>query len=137
MEKALWNLLRRHLPPGRYSRIESNTSPGIPDVAYTIKGIRGWIELKDAGENKSKIPFKRKGLRPDQINWFRDEIEAGGASKLFILARSNEVIYLIPGIYFEKFNDFTEFELRHNAVLITTSRDLKSMIDSLQKLLRG
>lgn len=137
MEKVLWNLVRKHLPSGRYSRIESNTSPGIPDVSYTINGHRGWIELKDAGDTNAKLPFKRKGLRPDQINWFRDEIKAGGSSKLFILARVNKLIFLVDGLYFEEFNDFTLWDLQNKSRFHTTSHQLGLEKNSLTKILRG
>lgn len=111
MESRLWNWVRKYLPPGRYSRIESNTSPGIPDVSYTIDGFRGWVELKDAQRATAKQPFKRGGLRPDQINWFRDEIAAWGDEGLWILARVGKSIFLVHGTYFENFNEMTQMEL--------------------------
>lgn len=125
-EAGLWNWLRKYLPPGRYSRIESSTSPGIPDVSYTISGIRGWIELKDAQKSTAKQPFKRCGLRPDQINWFRDEITANGCTGLWILARVGKGIYMIHGTFFEEFNGMTQFELEKNASLFTTVNQFRN-----------
>ena len=125
MESGLWNWVRKYLPPGRYSRIESPTSPGIPDVGYTTGGIRGWIELKDAKKATAKQPFKRGGLRPEQINWFREEIEAGGSDPLWILARVGKTIYLVPGIYFAIFNDMTQADLVDCADLMASVYDFR------------
>ena len=79
-EASLWDHLRALMPAGcHYSRIESETSPGFPDVHFTVEGITGTIELKSTKRPNAKYPFSGKdGLRKSQILWIRDELEANG-----------------------------------------------------------
>lgn len=125
-EAALWNWVKKYLPPGRYSRIESSTSPGIPDVSYTIQGARGWIELKDARKPTAKYPFKSGGLRPEQLNWFREELIAKGSNRLYILARVGRRICVIQGGWYSKFNGLTLDELIAYSVFSCTMTQLRS-----------
>lgn len=125
-ESQLWGWVKQYLPPGHYSRIESSTSPGIPDVAYTVEGSRGWIELKDAKSAKATRPFRRGGLRPDQMVWFREEIRASGVTGLFILARVGKTIYLISGSFYDEFNEMTKEELTVASTLLATVSTFRS-----------
>jgi hypothetical protein len=95
-EAALWNWLRARLPrSGHYSRIESETSPGFPDVNYCIGEVEGNIELKCSRYPKARYPFKKGGLRKSQKVWIRQRIRAGG--KVFILAQVGKERFLING----------------------------------------
>jgi hypothetical protein len=106
-EASLWDYLRTVLPvKGHYSRIESDTCPGFPDVHYSIHGYSGTIELKAT----TKAPFRKKGLRKSQIDWIAEEDISGGA--VWIIAQvhdsvlSRDRIFLIDGnTYFEEFNE--------------------------------
>ena len=77
---AFWAYLRKLLPPnGHYSRIESEQAPGFPDVAYTLDGVSGTIELKVAQRPGAKYPFSgANGLRKSQLRWIEEECAAGG-----------------------------------------------------------
>lgn len=79
-EASLWDHLRGLLPTGiHYSRIESETSPGFPDVHFTLEGVTGAIELKSTKRPNAKYPFSGKdGLRKTQLDWIKEELDAGG-----------------------------------------------------------
>lgn len=100
-EASLWDYLRTVLPvKGHYSRIESDTCPGFPDLHYSLYGYSGTIELKAA----TKAPFRKKGLRKSQIDWIAEEDISGGA--VWIIAQVKDDIFLIDGnTYFEEFNE--------------------------------
>lgn len=100
-EASLWDYLRTVLPvKGHYSRIESDTCPGFPDVHYSLHGYSGTIELKVT----TKAPFRRKGLHKSQIDWIAEESISGGA--VWIMAQVAGDIFLVDGnTYFEEFNE--------------------------------
>lgn len=102
-EHSLWVSLRGLLPAGCHaSRIESHdTASGFPDVHYTYQEVSGTLELKEG-----KAPFKKKGLRKDQINWMADECEAGGI--VWIVAQVGKTVYVVFGTYADRFNDLDE-----------------------------
>jgi len=72
-ESALWKHMKKNIGHlGHFSRVESHeTSSGIPDVDYCIRGVEGHIELKFA---RGKIPK----IRGTQVRWFRDRAKQGG-----------------------------------------------------------
>lgn len=113
-ESSLWDYLRKVLPlGGHYSRIESDTCPGFPDVHYTVYGHTGTIELKSG-----KAPFKQRGLRKTQIDWIAEQDIAHGA--IWIIAEVDHddgpIIFLIDGnVYFEEFNSMDIRRLREVA----------------------
>lgn len=113
-EASLWDYLRTVLPAtGHYSRIESATCPGFPDVHYTLLGYSGTIELK-VGDPKFKKPFAKKGLRKSQIDWIEEEDKSNG--KVWIIAQVERFIFLVDGnVYFYHFNSFDLNELKRLA----------------------
>jgi len=129
-ESALWDYLQGVLPlGGHYSRIESNdTSPGIPDVHYCINGIAGFIELK-IGD----APFGDRGLRKSQRDWFEMQVAQGG--RVWILAQVGALCFLIPGKYWEDFNQATLKQLEKIAAYIWT-RPIESPTSALRTILR-
>jgi len=132
-EASLWAWLRERLPEGRYSRIESETSPGFPDVDYTISGISGTIELKKSRSPTSNLPFRRGGLRDTQLRWIEDEIEQGG--RVFIIAQMGEWIHLFNASdVYENFNSMTMIEL-HKAALVNLR--LRGSPDGLKEKFKG
>jgi hypothetical protein len=111
-EASLWDYLRQGILPakGHYSRIESDTSQGFPDVHYTLNGQSGTIELKFAHHPKKEKPFSGEsgvvGLRKSQLDWMEDEDEANGV--IWICAQVGDRVYLISGnSYRDDFNDLT------------------------------
>lgn len=110
-EAALWKWLRARLPrSGHYSRIESETSPGFPDVNYCIGGIEGNIELKCSRCPKAKYPFKKGGLRKSQEHWIRQRIESGG--RVFLLAQVGKERFLIEWFDILDLSNLTLYDLR-------------------------
>lgn len=108
-EASFWDYLRQFLPSGmHYDRIESNTSPGHPDIRYTLEGTSGTIELKSAKAKnlKKRKPFsgRNDGLRKSQLDWMDREQEAGGL--IWILAEVGDIVCMIRGdLYWGDFND--------------------------------
>ena len=79
---------------GHFSQVEAHASqPGIPDLAYTIKGKNGWLELKYG--TKAKPPE----LRTSQWVWFRRNVKAGGRPLIFCCAdyEHHKIFGLIRG----------------------------------------
>lgn len=70
--------LRKYLEAGisedcHLSPIESHlTQPGVPDYAYTVSGVAGWLELKAGSVNH--VPK----LRLAQKLWLADDVAHGG-----------------------------------------------------------
>lgn len=137
-EENLWDRLRGLLPRGHYTRIESGeTGPGFPDVHYQLPiGSTGTIELKFAKHPRAERPFKREGLRPSQLRWIEDNLEAGGV--VWIIAQVGPTVFVMPGPYFSAFNDSTKQDLRDNAYLVFSLNKLtQEKVVSLGRLLKG
>ena len=77
-ETRIWQSLKNLDPDWHFTRIESNTVNGIPDVHCVVNRQVFWIELK---ANTSK----NCGLSKYQINWHIKYLKAGG--KAYILNR--------------------------------------------------
>ena len=78
-ESQLWqkiNTLQKTQKLWHFTRIESATIRGIPDVNCLINGFEFWIELKSKES-------KNLGLSNYQINWHIKHQKCGG--KVFIL----------------------------------------------------
>lgn len=118
-EASFWDYLRKVLPPtGHYSRIESETAQGFPDIHYTIDGRSGTIELKSA-HTKRDTPFSGgdEGLRRSQIIWMDEEDRAGG--RVWIFAEVFSTIYVISGnTYRDDFNGLTLEQLNRLSDLV-------------------
>ncbi len=77
-ESKLWKSLRDGITDIHWVRIESWSTPGVPDVNGCAETGEFWIELKI-------IKNKRVGLSPHQVAWHLTRSRYGGRS--FILAR--------------------------------------------------
>lgn len=107
-EASLWDYLRKLLPKGgHYSRIESDTSHGFPDVHFTFEGVTGTIELKSTKRPGAKYPFSGKdGLRRSQLNWIQDEIEVLGW--VILCLQVGEYVYLLKAaLYYDDLHKMT------------------------------
>lgn len=107
-EASLWNYLRKILPPeGHYSRIESQTSAGFPDVHFTIDGVSGTIELKSTKHPNATYPFTGgDGLRKSQLTWIEDELKANGLVWL-CLQCGRRIYFLDAPTYYQKLHEMT------------------------------
>ena len=77
-ESKLWNELKNLNKNWHFTRVESSTLNGIPDVHCVVNKQVFWLELK---ANTSK----NCGLSKYQINWHIKYLKAGG--KAYILNR--------------------------------------------------
>jgi hypothetical protein len=93
-ESDLWALLKRAIraiePDCLLERVENSVARGTPDVAYTIRGASGWIELKSLRPGSQVV-----GLRPTQVVWLRACSRAGGRG--WVLARRGDAIRIWSG----------------------------------------
>ena len=78
-EAKLWLRIKNLKIKGHFTRIESSTLNGIPDVNACHSGAEYWLELKSNDLNNC-------GLSKWQINWHYDRIKAGGF--VFILNKT-------------------------------------------------
>lgn len=102
----LWNSLRGLLPAGCHAtRIENGIGSGFPDVHYTYLETTGTIELKSA----DRLPMKDSGLRKSQLDWIKEEVEAGGL--VWILIEYKKTIYIVNGMYAELVNHKNEEDM--------------------------
>jgi len=116
-EASLWDYLSQGILPakGHYSRIESETAQGFPDVHYTLNGQSGTIELKHAqksGYKPESKPFfgKDQGLRRSQMIWMAEEDAANG--RVWICAQVDDKVFLLDGnVYASDFNELTLADL--------------------------
>lgn len=95
-------------------RIESDTTPGIPDIYYLKQGTSGWVELKYAKvlpKRDTTAVFKtmNHSLSDDQANWISLCLRNGG--RAWVLAAFERTIWLVPGHLADQFNDMTVTEL--------------------------
>jgi hypothetical protein len=115
-EAGLWDYLRGLLPAGiHYSRIESETCPGFPDIHYTYEGTTGTIELKSVPQGKGQFPFSgKKGLRKTQRDWIDEELKAGGYVFLCLEVKP-EIFLLQAGLHYDMLHKMTLADLRRVA----------------------
>jgi hypothetical protein len=120
-EASFWDYLKKVLPKkGHYSRIESPTAQGFPDVHYTLEGVSGTIELKDAKRPGAKHPFKgESGLRRSQLTWMRDQCDAGG--KVILALQCGDRVYLLDAaLYDDELHRMTEEDIERVAAVSWT-----------------
>ena len=77
-EGKLWKDMHKNIDHlGHFSRVESHeTSSGIPDVDFCIKGVEGHVELKFGNNRAPRI-------RSTQTRWFRHRVKEGGHPWMF------------------------------------------------------
>jgi penicillin-binding protein-related factor A (putative recombinase) len=78
-ESNLYNLIKTTIRNAHFTRIESNTINGIPDLHCVYKGRTFWLELKANN-------IKNCNLSKYQINWILKHQRHGG--KVFILNKT-------------------------------------------------
>ena len=78
-ESNLYNLIKTTIKNAHFTRLESNTINGIPDLNWAYKGHTFWIELK-------ANDIKNSNLSKFQINWILKHQRHGGL--VYILNKS-------------------------------------------------
>jgi len=78
-ESNLYNLIKATVKNAHFTRIESNTINGIPDLHCAYKGHTFWLELK-------ANTIKNCNLSKYQINWILKHQRHGG--QVFILNKT-------------------------------------------------
>lgn len=91
-EAAMWaNRIRPILmqwPDAMAQRVENGIDAGTPDAFFTLDGISGWIENKNAPQPPKReltpVFGEHRGLRKEQIVWWTVYLRAGGHGFLAI-----------------------------------------------------
>ena len=78
-ESNLYNLIKTTIKNAHFTRLESNTINGIPDLYCAYKGRTFWLELKANN-------IKNCNLSKYQINWILKHQRHGGI--VYILNKS-------------------------------------------------
>jgi Holliday junction resolvase len=78
-ESNLYNLIKTTIKNAHFTRIESYTLNGIPDLHCAYKGITFWLELKTNN-------IKNCNLSKYQINWILKYQRHGG--RVYILNKT-------------------------------------------------
>ncbi len=95
-ESQLWTFLNPRMAPyGRIVRVENASAcAGTPDIYYNLKGHTGWIEGKHLDDlpTTNKTPIIIPTLTIEQVNWLKDEEDAGGQA--FLLLRASRQLML-------------------------------------------
>lgn len=106
-EKQLWQKLKRDFkcwPHIRFTRIETSTKNGVPDVFFTNGTINGWIELKVFTVHSEAIFSADKfKLSVNQINWLNTTPNSYVLAMIYFFDKTDEPQYIlllsIEGIY--------------------------------------
>lgn len=138
-EQSFWKYLRKILPlqECHLTRIESECSPGFPDVHYTWRGISGTIELKSTSRPNAKFPFSGKdGLRKGQIDWIQEEIDSGG--RVVLALRIDRYIYFLSGDMASKLGNMEQADIEVSSLYFWgAQRGEKVDITQIEIALRG
>ena len=78
-ESNLYNLIKTTIKNAHFTRLESNTINGIPDLHCAYKGFTFWLEIKSND-------IKNCNLSKYQINWILKYQRQGGV--VYILNKS-------------------------------------------------
>jgi hypothetical protein len=95
-ESQLWTVVRRTLLPyGILKRIENILEDGTPDVAYTLRGVDGWLELKDldAWPAREGTVVRLDHYTAAQRLWHRQWRGVGGRCHVLARVRGHGVEY--------------------------------------------
>lgn len=97
-EQKMWDRLRDAMQ-GRwtYERIENKVTKGTPDVAFSMEGKRGWIELKvlEAWPRKRQLPVRIPHFTREQKRFLSLHHRNGGGGCFFFLLVSETNEYLL------------------------------------------
>ena len=97
-ESRLWKALRDGVTDVHWTRIESWSSPGVPDVNCCASFGEFWIELKVTKSN-------RIALAPHQIAWHFKRSRYGGRSYILTREAARDPLYLFSGRFVRELSD--------------------------------
>ena len=94
-ETRFWQQLKRATPEIHWFRIESFSSPGIPDLYGIFQNKKGktitfWVELKCSEMKKVRIS-------PKQISWNYTHSKLGGLNYIMVQALGDSSVYIYSG----------------------------------------
>ena len=94
-ETRFWKKLKECLSKVHWTRVESFSSPGVPDLHGVFKGKNGrsfsfWVELKCT-------KLKKIHLTPKQISWNFSYNRAGGNNFIMAEALGGRGVYIYSG----------------------------------------
>lgn len=94
-ETKFWKKLKLLSPKVHWTRIESFSSPGVPDLHGVFPtdwghSISFWVELKCS-------EMKKVHLTPKQISWNFSYNKAGGNNFILVQNLSNRALYIYSG----------------------------------------
>ena len=94
-ETRFWKKLKECLSKVHWTRVESFSSPGVPDLHGVFKGKSGrsfsfWVELKCT-------KLKKIHLTPKQISWNFSYNRAGGNNFIMAQALGGRGVYIYSG----------------------------------------
>lgn len=93
-------------------RVENVVGSGFPDVRGTYNGRDFFLELKSAALPARLTTPIRTGLRPEQVEWAKSYMQAGGRN-LFVLIRVGpRKRFLIAAPHFQPLYDHPVIESR-------------------------
>ena len=149
-ESQLWqkiNTLQKTQKLWHFTRIESATIRGIPDVNCLIKGFEFWIELKSKES-------KNLGLSNYQINWHIKHQKCGGKVFILLPCTKQRGFKLFSIVALDSRNHIISNHIRNHIIsnhtiisnhidknqgmfrLILESRTLNELFEQLEKLLK-
>lgn len=117
-------------------RVENGVCNGMADIAYSIRGVDGWIEMKAVAlPSKGSTPVlgADKGLNTNQINWHiaRQRVR----SRTWIFVSASPCRWLVNGIYAREINGWNAAEFHSKARIATlknwTAHDWTMLIKAL------
>lgn len=121
-EESLWKWLKKRLPDdGHYTRIESDCSPGFPDVFYTLFGTSGTLELKFSKKPNAKYPLRGE-IRKSQVTWHRSNLEVEGLG--FVIAEVGDCVFVIHHEYLESMSQMDLTALTRASLFIMGKKEL-------------
>ena len=86
-ESKLWQLVKKHIPSIHWTRLESWSMPGVPDLYGIQEGVSLFVELKVTKSNKI-------ALSPFQKNWLHNHYLQGGRSFIMLQTLSSRALYI-------------------------------------------
>lgn len=90
-QAAIWKAMRAHMPNVHWTRIETTTGNGVPDLEGCFRGVAVWIEIKSVSASGALY------LTPGQCAWHTARAKAGGRN--YILAANHTTLWLWQGWY--------------------------------------
>ena len=110
-ESRLWKTLRDGVTDVHWTRIESWSSPGVPDVNCCASFGEFWIELKVTKSNRIL-------LSPHQIAWHTLRSRHGGRSYILTREAAKDPLFLFSGRFAKQLADAKISEIEPMAKIV-------------------